>query len=309
MATDIAFALGALAILAPGAPRQLRLFLLTLAIVDDIGAILVIAVVYSGATELGWLLVAGLALLAVHGLGKLGVTSTPVFVGIGAVLWLGLQQAGVHPTLAGAAMGLLVPASPRLARRIVRSPTDDLPDVTSPTATRSTGRLRRETVSPLERLEHGLHPWSSLLIVPVFALANAGIGLDRDSLADALASPVALGIVAGLVLGKVAGITGGAWLACRLGLAERPPELGWRDIAGVSAVGGIGFTVSLLIGELAFSDQALVDAGKLGILAAAVLAVAVGAVVLRAGRGRPDPFLEGAPTSGPAAPAAPRPRR
>jgi Na+:H+ antiporter, NhaA family len=281
MATDIAFALGVLAVVAPRAPSTLRLFLLTLAIVDDIGAILVIAVFYSDGVEIAWLLVAVGALLVVFATRQLGVTFTPAFVAFGAVAWLGLQQGGVHPTLAGVAMGLLAPASPKLTREIVRSRTEELLDVSSPAAAKTTTRIAREAVSQLEWLGHGLHPWSSLLVVPAFALANAGISLDRHAIADGLTSMVAIGVVVGLVAGKTIGITGGAWLACRLGLADRPPELAWRSIIGVAALGGVGFTVSLLISELAFSEPLLLQHAQVGLLAATVLAVALGAIVLR----------------------------
>lgn len=286
MATDIAFALGVLAVVLPRAPSQLRLFLLTLAIVDDLGAILVIAFFYAGELDGWWLALAAAALVVVYLLRQAGFTFTPVFVAVGSVVWLGLHEGGVHATLAGVAMGLLAPSSPKLTREIVGTRDEELLDVFSPEAARTTVKIARQSVSQLEWLEHGIHPWSSLLVVPLFALANAGIVLDRQVLGDSLASAVTLGVVLGLVLGKPLGIVCAAWLACRLGIAERPAELGWRGIAGVAALGGVGFTVSLFMSELAFTDASAVAEAKVGIVGASVLAVVAGAVVLRTGRRR-----------------------
>jgi len=281
MATDIAFALGVLALAAPRVPSGVRLFLLTLAIVDDIGAIVVIAVFYSSGIEAGWLLVAAGAVVAVVLLRRRLTTTTVPFVALGAVLWLALHEAGVHATLAGVVMGLLVPVTPVLGRDIVRSLTDELLDVFSPRTARETTRIARQAVSQLEWLEHELHGWSSLLVVPVFALANAGVTFTADSVADAAGSTVTIGVVLGLVVGKFAGITGGAWLATRLGVAALPEGVAWRQIGGAAALGGIGFTVSLFIASLAFEAPALVDEAKIGILVASVMASLVGALVLR----------------------------
>jgi Na+:H+ antiporter, NhaA family len=280
MATDIAFALGVLAVVAPRIPPVLRVFLLTLAIVDDIGAILVIAIFYSDDLGLDWLAAAVAILAVVWILRQLGVTFTPVFVTLGALLWLALHGAGIHATLAGVAMGLLAPGRSVLDREIVASRRDELLDVSSPKAARSTTRLARQSVSQLEWLEHVLHPWSSLLIVPVFALANAGVRLTGDAVGDAAGSRVAWGVVVGLVAGKAIGITGATWLASRTRLVDLPEGMGLRSLAGIACLGGIGFTVSLFITDLAFDDASLVAEAKMGILAASVLASGLGAVLL-----------------------------
>ncbi|MGE0795523.1 MAG: Na+/H+ antiporter NhaA [Acidimicrobiia bacterium] len=287
MATDIAFALGVLALVAPRAPSALRLFLLTLAIVDDIGAIVVIAVFYSSGLHLGWLLAAVGALLSVYLFRRNGLHYPPIFVVLGVFTWFALHESGVHATLAGVAMGLLAPAAPLLGPSDLEARADELLDVSSPRAAKATTQLVRQSISRLEWLEYGLHPWSSLLIVPLFALANAGVRLGGADALDSVTSSVATGVVVGLVVGKLVGITGAAWLACHFGVARRDPQLRWLDILGVAALGGIGFTVSLFITELAFDDARITDQAKLGILAASVLASMLGALVLRStGAGR-----------------------
>jgi NhaA family Na+:H+ antiporter len=280
MATDIAFAVGVLALVAPSIPSTVRLFLLTLAIVDDIGAILVIAVFYTSSLDAGWLLAAVLIVAAVVVFRRFGFTATPLFVALGVGLWIAVHESGVHATIAGVVMGLLVPATPALTREIVRSRTDELLDVFSPEAARQTTRIARQAVSQLEWLEHELHGWSSLAIVPVFALANAGVELTADGLGDAATSTLTLGVVLGLVLGKTIGITGAAWTAIRLGVADRPEDVTWRQLVGAAALGGIGFTVSLFITALAFDDPALVDEAKVGVLVASLLATLLATVLL-----------------------------
>jgi NhaA family Na+:H+ antiporter len=284
MATDIAFALGVLALVAPSLPSPARLFLLTLAIVDDIGAIVVIAVVYSSSVDMTWLAVAIATVGAVLLLRRLGLLITPLFALLGVALWLAVHASGVHATIAGVVMGLLAPADPALNREIVRSRADELVDVFTPEAARQTARMARQSVSQLEWLEDLLHGWSSLVIVPLFALANAGIELTADSVGDAAASTITLGVIVGLVVGKTIGISAASWLAVRLGLTDLPEGVTWRDLVGVAAVGGIGFTVSLFISALAFDDAVLVDEAKIGVLVASVLATIVSAVLLRAGR-------------------------
>jgi Na+:H+ antiporter, NhaA family len=250
MATDIAFAVGVLAILGARVPSSLKLFLLTLAIVDDIGAILVIALFYSSGVEPLWLL-GGIAVVGlVSVMSRLGVDRPLAYVIPGALLWVCLYEAGIEPTLAGVVLGLLTPALPRRGRPV------------------------------LERLESGLHPVSSFVIVPVFALANAGVVLTGDAIDHALASRVTVGIVAGLVVGKFVGISGATLLALRLRIGRLPDDLGLAHIFGVATLGGIGFTVSLFITDLAFRGQVIDDA-KIGVLAASALAAVIGVVVLR----------------------------
>jgi NhaA family Na+:H+ antiporter len=250
MATDIAFAVGVLAILGARVPSSLKLFLLTLAIVDDIGAILVIALFYSSGVEPLWLL-GGIAVVGlVSVMSRLGVDRPLAYVIPGALLWVCLYEAGIEPTLAGVVLGLLTPALPRRGRPV------------------------------LERLESGLHPVSSFVIVPVFALANAGVVLSGDAIDHALASRVTVGIVVGLVVGKFVGISGATLLALRLRIGRLPDDLGLAHIFGVATLGGIGFTVSLFITDLAFRGQVIDDA-KIGVLAASALAAVIGVVVLR----------------------------
>jgi NhaA family Na+:H+ antiporter len=283
MATDIAFALGVLALVGRSVPAAARLFLLTLAIVDDIGAIVVIAAFYTEDLEPTWLLVAIAVVSVVVLLRQLRFVATPLFAALGVTLWVSLQASGVHATLAGVVMGLLVPATPALTREIVRSRTDELIDVFTPATAHETTRMAKQSVSQLEWLEHQLHGWSSFFIVPVFALANAGVELTATSLNDAATSPVTIGVIIGLVLGKTLGISGAAWLAIRTGVAELPRGASWRHLIGVAALAGIGFTVSLFITGLAFGTTGLADEAKIGILAASALATLLGSLVLRMG--------------------------
>lgn len=299
MATDIAFALGVAALVARRLPPPLRLFLLTLAIVDDIGAIVVIAFFYSGGVNMPSLGVAFVVLLAVYALSRLGVTATPLFVCLGTLLWLALHSSGVHGTLAGVAMGLLAPTSPSLAREIVLSRGAEIADVSTAAAARSTSRIARLSVSQVVWLAHALHPWTSFAIVPAFALANAGLPLSASALGAAASSRVAVAIVVALVAGKTIGISAFAWIACRVGLATLPAGATFSQVFGLAALGGIGFTVSLFISDLAFGTSPLADQAKAGILAATVLASCLGALLLaaagrRAGR---HPRNSGAPTA------------
>jgi NhaA family Na+:H+ antiporter len=277
MATDIAFAVGVLTLLGRRVAPSLKVFLLSLAIVDDIGAILVIALFYSSGISWPALAAAAGILGAVVAARAGGIRVTPVYVALGAGLWLALHEAGVHATLAGVAMGLLAPAATPTAR----PDPAELADVATPLAARLTARLARESVSVAEWLEHVLHPWTSFLIVPVFALANAGVPLSAGALREAAGSPVTAGVVLGLVVGKPVGITLFSWVASRLGIGHLPSGATWAGVVGVAAVAGIGFTVSLFITSLAFSDPALADAARIGILAASLAASLLGAVLLR----------------------------
>ncbi len=251
MATDIAFAVGVLALFGKRIPLGLKVFLLSLAIVDDIGAIAIIAVFYSGDIGLGPLLLAAACVAAFAVSWRVrSPLRRPLLLVLAAAAWAALYTSGVHATIAGVALGLCVPAGPE-------------PDP-----------------SPAEHLEHVLHSWTSFGIVPLFALANAGVVLPAGGLAAALGQPVALGVVAGLVVGKLLGISLASYLAVRTGLAVLPSGVGWGSIVGVAALGGIGFTVSLFITELAFTDRALADAAKVGVLAGSVLAAALGCLLL-----------------------------
>jgi NhaA family Na+:H+ antiporter len=285
MATDIAFALGVLALIAPTIPSSVRLFLLTLAIVDDIGAILVIAVFYSSSVDPSWLAASAGVVLAIVVLRRNGFAASSLFASLGVCLWLMVHESGVHATVAGVVMGLLAPAEPELTREIVRSRTDELVDVFSPEAARETSRIARQAVSRLEWIEHQLHGWSSLLIVPLFALANAGVHLTADSAREALTSSLTIGVVLGLVVGKTVGISVASWLAVRLGWADLPAGATWRHLLGAATLGGIGFTVSLFIAALAFDHPVLVDNARIGVLAASVVATVPAFLLLRKPRG------------------------
>ncbi|HUQ63224.1 MAG TPA: Na+/H+ antiporter NhaA [Acidimicrobiales bacterium] len=287
MATDVAFALGVLALVSPGLPSSLRVFLLALAIVDDIGAIVVIALFYSGALELQWLAAAVAIIGIVYLFQQFGLTFTPLFVALGVLLWLALHGAGVHATIAGVAMGLLAPAAPKLDREVIDTQRAELLDVSGAEAARTTSQLARHAVSRVEWLEHALHPWTSWIVVPIFALANAGVTLSGTALRDSLTSPVTLGVIVGLVTGKAIGITGASWIACQLGIAALPTESTWRDLIGLAVLAGIGFTVSLLITDFAFGTESLGDEARVGIFAASIVAAVLAAIVLRAGHQRP----------------------
>jgi len=255
MATDIAFAIGVLAILGSRVAPALKLFLLTLAIVDDIGAIVVIAVFYSAGVEAAWLGAGVGVLLAILMMRRLGVASTWWYVVPAIALWICTHESGVHATIAGFVLALVVRGG------------------------------RGTAVGPLERLEHTLHPWSSFVIVPLFALANAGIVLSGATFGDAVQGRVFWGVVLGLVVGKAVGIAGFTALGMRMGL-RLPSEMTLRSVVGIGALAGIGFTVSLFVADLSFAGERL-EAAKLGILAASLLAGILGAGVLALlGRGR-----------------------
>ena len=294
MATDVAFALGALAALGSRVPSSLVAFLLGVAVIDDIGAILVVAVYYTDAITLAWLgaAIAGLALIVA--LQRIGVRYVGVYVIVGLGVWFATFESGVHATIAGVALGLLTPVRPfqdpaavsAEAIRIAEA-TDDHPDDPDGDAGlwRRLAWLSREAVSPLTRVEHGLHQWSSFVVLPIFALANAGIVLDADALDAATSTPLALAVALGLLVGKTIGLTAGVALAVRLGLSHLPDGVRWAHVVGIGALAGIGFTVSLFITGLAFSDPELVDASKIGVLGGSTLAALAGiALLLLAGR-------------------------
>ena len=255
MATDIAFALGVVALLGPRIPAPLKVFLLTLAIADDVGAILVIAAFYSTGLSWPWLGAAAGGLIVVAALRRLRVWYLPVYVVIGAAVWLATHQSGIHATIAGVALGLLTPARPRAGE-----------------------------VPVTERIENALHPWTSFVIVPLFALANAGVTVSASALGDALTSAVGGGIILGLVVGKTAGVTAGSWVAVRLGLGRLPEGVSWLQLVPVAALAGIGFTVSLFIAGLAFDEPAVRETATLAILVASVLAALLGTALSTARR-------------------------
>jgi len=293
MATDIAFALGVLGLLGRGLPSQLRVFLLALAIIDDLGAILVIAVFYTETIVPGAFLVAAAVLASIVLLRRLGVHSTMAYVVPGFIFWLAILKSGVHATLAGVILGIMTPsrhyydyATARTVGRGLMARFEEACDRGDHDDVEATlGQMEELVVgteSPLERLERKFHPWAAFLVLPLFALVNAGVEVSMEVVVDAVRSPVALGIVAGLIVGKLIGIFGASWLAVKMGWAVLPEGVRWGHIAGVSLLAGIGFTVSLFITELAFADPELVAQAKLGILMASALAGISGYLLLKA---------------------------
>jgi NhaA family Na+:H+ antiporter len=266
-ATDIAFALAVLAVLGSFLPAGLRTFLLTLAVVDDLGGIVLIAVVYSGTVSLPWLAASLTALAFAALLRRRGVHAVPVYVALAALCWLALSRSGVEPTMTGVAFALLTPARPGPRR--------------SPAA---------EPASPLDRVIVQLTPWVSYLIVPAFALANAGLRM-RGLHLDAVGSRVAIGVVVAFVVGKPVGILLTCWAACRLRVGALPRDSTWTTLAGAAICAGIGFTVALFITRLSLTAPADQDAARLGILVASVLSAVAGllfvALTSRRGSARP----------------------
>jgi NhaA family Na+:H+ antiporter len=280
MATDIAFAVGIVALLGSRVPSSLKLFLLTLAIVDDIGAIIVIGIFYSSGLQPQFLGLAAALVIAIYVINRAGIVALAPYVVLGAALWLAMYASGVHATISGVILGLLTPARRFLPASLAREWAADLRDEPTVHELEAMRRLARHAVSPAERIGHVLHPWSSFLIVPIFALANAGVPIRADAFDAPGAVAVTGGVMLGLVLGKTLGIAGAAWFAARLGLARLPEGANWPMMFAISAVAGIGFTVSLFVAELAFDAGPLQDSAKLGVLAASAVAAIIGAIAL-----------------------------
>jgi len=264
-ATDIAFALGILYLLGDRIPLALKLFLMTVAIFDDLAAIAIIALFYSGDLSLLALALAGLALLVLFLMNRRGVTRIAAYVVVGVALWIFVLKSGVHATLAGVALAFAIPMGDRRQEE---------PD----------GHHHGEHAhSPLHHMEHALHPWVAYAILPIFAFANAGVPLSGMSL-NTLVDPVTLGIAGGLLVGKQAGVFGASWLAIRLaGSVQRPPGVSWTQLYGVSLLCGVGFTMSLFISSLAFEHTGVdnVNLARLGILAGSFVAAIAGYLILR----------------------------
>ena len=253
-ATDIAFALGVLSLFGERVPVGLKIFLMTLAVLDDLGAIVIIALFYTSDLSVQALLLAGLALVVLLVLNRFGVTRIAPYILVGLVLWTCVLKSGVHATLAGVVTAMFIPA---------RNPSDP-------------------AHPPLTRLEHALHPWVAFGILPIFAFANAGVSLEGLSFSDLL-QPIPLGIALGLVVGKQLGVFTFAWLAVKLGLARLPSGVNFRQVYGAAIICGIGFTMSLFIGMLAFENTAagqVIATDKLGVLAGSLISALLGYVVL-----------------------------
>lgn len=293
VATDIAFALGVLALVAPRAPSGLKVFLAALAIVDDMGAVLVIALFYTRDIVWGALAMAGLILLTLAGLNLFRVRRLTPYLLLGLSLWFFVHESGVHATIAGVLLAFVIPTRTRInameysvrARRLLddfdRTETGNLLVLTSKGQQEAIIGLERASehaMAPLLRLEHALHRFSAFVVMPLFALSNAGVGLTGSS-----SGRVTLGVILGLVIGKPLGITGAALAAVKLGVATLPSGVNWTALHGCAWLGGIGFTMSLFIAALAFDGTAVLDAAKLGILGGSVLAAIVGTIILRIG--------------------------
>jgi NhaA family Na+:H+ antiporter len=289
MATDIAFAIGVLSLLGNRISRQMKVFLLTLAIVDDIGAILVIAIFYTSDLSSNWLLTAAILLAGILILRRLHVWYLPVYLVIGVAFWLAVYESGVHATIAGVVLGLITPAKPLQSEDEARSwarwlqmqdhiHTDDV---------RRVGFHLRESQPVSLRIEELLHPIAGYIIIPLFALSAAGVELSGGVLSDAATSRVTLGVVLGLVVGKTAGVSLFSWIAHRLGWVTIPKSLAGIHMVGLSMVAGIGFTVSLFISRLAFDDQIVADESKIGILVGSLIAAVVGLGILSRTEPRP----------------------
>ena len=293
MATDIAFALGVLALLGSRAPLALKVFLTAVAIVDDLGAVVVIALFYTAEVKVGALVLslALVALLAV--LNRLGVQRPSVYGLIGLVAWVAMLKSGVHATIAGVLVALTIPATRRIDEtafferasamlerfRAGLTPGNAVPDADQMHAVHSLEQACEDVEPPLERLEHGLHGLVAFGIMPVFALANAGVAFGAD-LGALATDTVALGIALGLIVGKPLGVMTLAFVSVKLGLAALPAGVTWRHLLGVSFLTGIGFTMSIFIANLAFGAGPLLDSAKLGILVASIASGVLGALML-----------------------------
>jgi NhaA family Na+:H+ antiporter len=288
MATDIAFVVGVLALFGRRVPLGLKVVMLSLAIVDDLGAVLVIAFVFTGSLAWGWLGAAAAGLALIYGLNRIGVRSVGVYTLAGIAVWLAVYKSGVHPTVAGVLLGFLTPTRPWVApdalMGALHAARERLDDHTShsPRWHGDLDELRfvaREAASPLHRLEAALHPWVAFAIMPVFALANAGVPLDPAALGD----PVAVAVALGLVIGKPLGILLACAVAVRLGLTKLPDGVNWPLFAGGACLGGIGFTMALFVNGLAFpgAEHAAAEAaGKVGTLLGSLVSSVLGAAVL-----------------------------
>ncbi len=294
MATDIAFALGILALLGRRVPLWLMVFLTALAIVDDLLAVLVIAAFYTDAIDWTWLAIAGGLMAVLVGLNLRDSRSPTAYLLVGGLLWYAMLRSGIHATIAGVLLGMSIPASPRKDRRRfvddVQHALDRFKRGHSPgphpvnrdqaAALHQIVRAVNDVDSPLHRIENSLHPWVSYAIMPVFALANAGVELPLDRVVDALVAPAGVGVVVGLVLGKPLGIAAASWLAVRLGIADLPTGARWTHLIGAAILGGVGFTMSLFVTGLAFDDPANVAVAKIAILAASTVAAVTGLLFL-----------------------------
>lgn len=264
VATDIALAVGLLAIVGSGAVASLRSFLLALAVIDDIGAILIIALIYSTGVNFSWVAAGAIAVATIFGFKRLGTNSTFVYLLLGVALWYCMYKSGVHPTLAGVILGLM---TPNVAK--VNSKLKDADD---------------NQVSVIEWLEERLHPWSSFVIVPLFAFANTGVVITNQSIADAINSPIAWGIFAGLVLGKPIGVLTTVVIAKKINLGQYPQDAKSIDLLATGSAAGIGFTVAIFIANLAFSDPVTQDLAVFSVIVASIVSALISLILFKIAR-------------------------
>lgn len=303
MATDIAFVVGVVALLGDRVPSGAKLFILALAIADDIGAIIVIALFYGSGLDVAWLIAAVVGVIFIWGAQRAGIRSHAFYVPIAVAIWYATHESGVHATLAGVVIGFLTPARALYSARELdtkaRMILDSFPIGSSVRDEEKADHeaavlteIATESIAPLNRLEMRLLPWSSFVIVPLFALANAGVRFSSGGLATPELTRVALGVSVALFAGKTVGITAFSWLAVRTGLGRLPAGTGWRHVLGLAATAGIGFTVALFVTSLAFTTDALADAAKVGIFAGSAVSGLVGVSILW--RARPVVLESGA---------------
>jgi NhaA family Na+:H+ antiporter len=307
-ATDIAFALGVLALLGRSIPTAIRIFLLSIAIIDDILAVLIIAAFYSDGLDYAGFLVAAAGVALVLGLQQLGIGSAWAYVAPGAIIWAGLLSTGAHPTLAGVVLGLLTPVRSLPSRErhadVAARALDEVQrqttrgshphDLVEPL--RRLRRAQRELVPPVVRVQMALHPWVAYGVVPLFALANAGVAIGGAGLATEGARTILVGVLLALVAGKPLGIALGSWVAVRAGCCVLPPGLSWSGVWLAGLLGGIGFTMAIFIATLAFPAEALLTAAKLGVLLASAIAATLGLAfgfALKSRSLRPQPVGRG----------------
>lgn len=301
MATDIAFVVGIMALLGPRVPLTLKIFVLALAIADDIGAVMVIAIFYTSEISIAALIIAAVVLISLIILNKLGTKSLILYSILGIILWVAFLKSGVHATIAGVLLAFTIPASARYNTKRFSDKTKDLLNKFDETGEHGENVLSNEgrqtdvmaieesckkILTPLQRFEHGLHPWVSFFIIPLFALANAGVTLAGMDVIGALTSPVSIGIIVGLFIGKQVGIFGFSWIAVKLKFASLPEGVNWKMLYAAGILAGIGFTMSLFIAGLAFSDEALINLSKIGVIAGSLISGITGYVLLKTSLGK-----------------------
>jgi NhaA family Na+:H+ antiporter len=295
MATDIAFVVGILALLGKRVPLALKIFILALAIVDDIGAVLVIAIFYTSEISFISLMIAAGLLILLIAMNRMGVRNIIIYSLVGVALWLAFLKSGVHTTVAGVLLAFTIPASARINTKKFTQATEalikdfDNAGEHGDNVLTNSERLSlveqienncEKILTPLQRFEHGLHPWVSFFIMPVFALANAGVSIG-NGLSSAFSNTVSIGIILGLFIGKQIGIFSFSYLAVKLKLASEPEGVSWKKIYAASILAGIGFTMSLFIANLAFSSEEFLNIAKVGILAGSLLSGIVGFIILK----------------------------